>query len=400
MSISEERMFILKMLEEGKITSEEAARLLEAIDPDKGTADSGSGFKAQQRKTNFADEVSKVRDKLNEWKKEFKKNYNQKDFERAVDEFSSKVEKLGKNLAYTTIGVADKLVDFISSFVETNSFNVFGKYKATNRVFEVPDVNEDTELNIEAINGHILVKKHMENKVIIRTTVKSPADNADEILDFSREENKVTLKCNKIGNISISHEIFLPSVKVKNISLVTKNGKVYVEDSISENFEAVTSNSNVDLMGVNGDKINVSNKNGRINFGYIIGKDINIDAVNSVIEIRQIKTTNINASTRNGRIFIENVHNHNDDPNINMNLKTSSADIKVNMNDMEKRGYKIKAQTTHAEINLLIPEMTYRNISKQMSSNFVEADSDGYDDYINKVNIVAETTNGNIEIVK
>jgi len=35
-----------------------------------------------------------------------------------------------------------------------------------------------------------------------------------------------------------------------------------------------------------------------------------------------------------------------------------------------------------------------------MSSNFVEADSDGYDDYINKVNIVAETTNGNIEIVK
>jgi len=73
-----------------------------------------------------------------------------------------------------------------------------------------------------------------------------------------------------------------------------------VEDSISENFEAVTSNSNVDLMGVNGDKINVSNKNGRINFGYIIGKDINIDAVNSVIEIRQIKTTNINASTRNG----------------------------------------------------------------------------------------------------
>jgi len=30
--------------------------------------------------------------------KEFKKNYNQKDFERAVDEFSSKVEKLGKTL--------------------------------------------------------------------------------------------------------------------------------------------------------------------------------------------------------------------------------------------------------------------------------------------------------------
>ncbi|HOM02961.1 MAG TPA: DUF4097 family beta strand repeat-containing protein [Acetivibrio sp.] len=400
MSISEERMFILKMLEEGKISSEEAARLLEAIDPNKGATDSSSGFKAQQKRANFSDEVSKVKDKLNEWKKEFKKNYSQKDFERAVDEFSTKVEKLGKNLAYTTIGVADKLVDFVSSFVETNSFNVFGKYKATNRVFETADVNEDTELSVEAINGHILVKKHMDNKVIIRTTVKSPVDNADEIFDFSKEENKIALKCNKIGNISVSHEIFLPAVKFKNINLVTKNGKIYVEDSTAENFEAVTSNSNVDLMGVTGDKINVSTKNGRINFGYIIGKDINVDAINSVIEIRHLKTSNLNASTKNGRIFVENVHNHNDDPNINMNLKTSSAGIKVNMNDMEKRGYKVKAQTTNAEINILIPEMTYRNISKQMASNFVEADSNGYDEYANKVNIVAETTSGNIEIVK
>ena len=400
MSISEERMFILKMLEEGKISSEEAARLLEAIDPNKGATDSSSGFKAQQKRANFSDEVSKVKDKLNEWKKEFKKNYSQKDFERAVDEFSTKVEKLGKNLAYTTIGVADKLVDFVSSFVETNSFNVFGKYKATNRVFETADVNEDTELSVEAINGHILVKKHMDNKVIIRTTVKSPVDNADEIFDFSKEENKIALKCNKIGNISVSHEIFLPAVKFKNINLVTKNGKIYVEDSTAENFEAVTSNSNVDLMGVTGDKINVSTKNGRINFGYSIGKDINVDAINSVIEIRHLKTSNLNASTKNGRIFVENVHNHNDDPNINMNLKTSSAGIKVNMNDMEKRGYKVKAQTTNAEINILIPEMTYRNISKQMASNFVEADSNGYDEYANKVNIVAETTSGNIEIVK
>jgi len=34
MPFSEEKMYILKMLEEGKITSEEAARLLEAIGPD------------------------------------------------------------------------------------------------------------------------------------------------------------------------------------------------------------------------------------------------------------------------------------------------------------------------------------------------------------------------------
>jgi len=398
MSISEERILILKMLEEGKITSDEAAKLLEAIEGG-GKKDEDEGVK-KQNKINFNDEVSKVKDRLNEWKKEFKKNYSQKDFDRAVEEFTKRAEKVGKNLAYTTIGFADKIVDFVSSFVDTNSFNVFGKYKATDKVFEVDNVTEGMELYVEAINGHILVKKHTDSKIVIRSIVKSPEENAEEILDFGQNEGAVSIKYNKIGNISISHEIFLPAVKFKSIKLFTKNGKIYVEDSLAENFEAVTSNSNIDLMGVTGDKVNAATKNGRINFGYIIGREININADNSVIEIKQVKTANLNAVTKNGKILVENVHNYKGEPDINMNLKTSYAGIKVNMNDMEKRGYRFKGETTNGEINLLIPEITYHNISKQMSKNFVEAESSGYEGYENKVNITAETYHGYIEIVK
>ncbi|MFZ5987831.1 MAG: DUF4097 family beta strand repeat-containing protein [Bacillota bacterium] len=399
MSLNEEKMYVLKMLEEGKITSEEAAKLIAALDPSGKNTQTDNSFR-QQKKVNFTDEVSKVKDRLNDWKKEFKSNYSQKDFDRAVEEFSTRVEKVGKNLAYTTIGIADKVVDFVSSFVDTNSFNVFGKYKAINKSYEVDNIKEGMDLSVEGINGHILVKKHMDNKIVIRSLVRSPLDNADEILAFSQDENKVTLKYNKIGNISVSHELFLPAVKFKNINLMTRNGKIYVEDSLAESFEAVTSNSNIDLMGVNSDKITVSTKNGRIQFGYIIGKDINVNTDNSVIDVKHIKAENINAVTRNGRILIENIHNYQGSSDINVNLKTAYAGIKVNMNDMERRGYKIKAHTTNGEINLLIPEMTYRNISKQMSNNFVEAESNGYEGFEHKVNITAETTSGFIEIVK
>lgn len=398
MSISEEKKFILKMLEEGRISSDEAAKLIEAIE-NRGVKDEDDGSK-RQKKTSFNDEVSKVKDKLNEWKKEFKKNYSQKDFDRAVEEFTKRAEKVGKNLAYTTIGFADKLVEFVSSFVDTNSFNVFGKYNAIDKVFNVDNVSEGMELNVEAINGHILVKKHTENRIVIRSIVKSPEDNANDILDFSQGEGTVSLKFNKIGNISISHELFLPAVKFKSIKLVTRNGKIYVEDSLSESFNAVTSNSNIDLMGVTSDNITVETKNGRISFGYIIGKNISVNTYNSVIDIKQIKTANLNAVTNNGRILIENVHNFNGEPDINVKLKTSYAGIKVNMNDMEKRGYRVKGETTNGDINLLIPEITYHNISKQMSKNFVEAESSGYDSYENKVNITAQTSYGFIEIVK
>lgn len=399
---SEEKILILKMLEEGKINSEEAARLIEAIEPvNRSTQNDNANYSTrQQKKVNFSDEVSKVKDKLNDWKKDLKNNYNQKDFDRTIEEFSAKAEKVGRTLATTTIGIADKVVDFVSSFVDTNSFNVFGKYKAVEKSFETDNVTEGMTLEVQGVNGNILVKKHMDNKVIIKSTVRSPHDNVDELLVFTEGDGSLSLKSTKDENISVSHEIFLPAIKFGTISLRTKNGKVYVEDSIAAIFEAQTSNSNIELMGVNSDKINVTTKNAKIQFGYVIGKDIDINTVNSLIDIKHIKTQNLNAVSKNGRILIENVHNYQGCLDINMNLKTNQAGIKVNMNDMEKRAYKIKAQTTNADINLLIPDITYKNISKQLSNSFVEAESSGYEGLEQKVNIVADTQNGDIEIVK
>lgn len=398
---SEEKILILKMLEEGKINSEEAARLIEAIEPvNRSTQSENTSSNSKQKKVNFTDEVSKVKDKLNEWKKDFKNNYNEKDFDRAIDEFSAKAEKVGRTVATTTIGIADKVVDFVSSFVDTNSFNIFGKYKAVEKSFEAADVAEGMSLDVAGVNGNILVKKHMDNKVIIKSTIRSPHENADELLVFSQDESNISLKSTKEENISISHEIFLPAIKFKTISLKTKNGKVYVEDSLAEMFEAQTSNSNIELMGVSSDKINVTTRNARIQFGYVIGKDIDINTVNSFIDIKHIKTQNLNVVSKNGKILVENVQNFQGCSDINMNLKTNQAGIKVNMNDMEKRAFRIKAQTTNADINLLIPEITYKNISKQLANSFVEAESSGYDGIEQKVNIVAETQNGDIEIVK
>ncbi|NLI58421.1 MAG: DUF4097 domain-containing protein, partial [Clostridium sp.] len=317
-----------------------------------------------------------------------------------VEEFATKMEKVGKGVAYATMGVADKVVDFLGSVVNVNAFDIFGNYKAVNKTFEIENVNENMEIEIEGLNGHILVKKHMDSTIKIRTVIKSPQDNADEILNFTQSENLVSAKYNKIGNISVSHEIFLPVVKFKKISLTTKNGKIYVEDVSAEEFKTATSSSSIDLMGVTSDKLSVSNKNGKIQFGYIIGKDIDIDADNSVIEIKHIKTESLDAATRNGRILVENIHHYENSSIINMNLNTQNSGIKVNMNDMDTRGYKVKANTTHGEVNLLIPEMTYKNISKQMKNSFVEAESNGYENFDKKVNIIAEAQNGYIEIIK
>ncbi|MCX7748884.1 MAG: DUF4097 domain-containing protein [Clostridia bacterium] len=401
MALSDEKVLILKMLEEGKISSEEAVKLMEAMD---NNPKKEGGFEAapkSSKQANFQDEIFKMRDKIHEWKKDFKNNYKQNDFDRTVEEFAAKAEKLGKNVATTTVGIVDRVIDFVGSFVETNAFNLFGSYKIIDKAFDAIAI-EGAALHIEGINGSILVKKHIEDKIKIRTKVRSPQNNADEILMFEDLGGTVSLKIKPMANISVSHEVYLPAIKFGRIKLETTNGKIYVEDSLSQSFECTTRNSHIELMGVNSEKISVGTKNARIQIGYVIGRDIDINTNNSVIDIKHIKTGNLKAVTMNGRILVENVQNYEDSKDINLELKTSNGGIKVNMDDMNNhRGYKVKAQTSNGGVNLLIPQIKYDNLNKQMGGkNYIEAESEDFNNAASKVYIDAQTVNGYIEVVK
>lgn len=399
MSISEEKLLILKMLEEKKISSDEAAKLLAALD-EEPKQEPTDNYKKYQ-KNNFAEEAAKVRNRVNDWKKEFKNNYNQADFDNMIDDFANKAEKIGKNVASTTFGIVDKIIDSVGSFVDTNSFNIFGTCQTVQKNFEAFPKDNAT-LEIQGFNGPVTVKKQLDQKVTIITRIKSPAPNGEGIVAFSDEEGNISLKViNSALNVSVSHEVFIPQNKFKLIKIESSNGKIYVEDSLSEEFTAVTKNAHIELMGVNSDKLSVNTKNGRVQLSYIIGEKVEINTTNAVIDIKHIKAEDISAVTINGRITLENAQNSDVDKDLNMYLKTSNGGIKVNMNDMDNRVYKVKAHASNGSINLLIPEITYHNVNRTGSAgSFVEAESKDYCAAASKVNITGETMNGQIEIVK
>lgn len=401
MSLSEERMLILKMVQEGKISSEEAAKLLEALEggaPKQGTTENAS--RQQRQQADFNDELNKMKERLKTWKNDFKKEYNEKEFDKVVEELSSKAEKIGKNVATATVGIVDRVIDYVGSFVDTNAFNMFGSYTAVDKSFEAVAA-DGMDLNIEAVNGNISVRKHLDSKIVIKTRVKSPQSNVDNILVYSEEGNAVSLTVNKVGNLSVSHEVFVPDTRFGTVKLETSNGKIYVEDSKSEKLEALTRNSNIELMGVNADLVKVDTKNAKVQISYAVGKKIDVNTNNALIDMKHIKAEEIDTITTNGRIFVENVQNLEGASEVNMNLRTTNGGIKVNMNDMESRGYKVKAKTTNGSVNLLIPEMTYHNVNRHgMGGSFVEAESSNFATYDERVNISAETNNGFIEIVK
>ena len=402
MSYSEEKMMILKMLQEGKINSEEAAKLLEALDGARKQASEGTSYRQQQRpQTNYNDEIAKVRERINEWKRDFSKNYSQKDFDRMVDDFSVKAENIGKNVANATFGIVDKIADFVGSVVDTGSFSIFGGYAAVEKNFEA-EAQEGMDLELEGANGQIVVKKHQESNIIIKSTVRSPQNNAEDLLLFSSTPGAVSLKPAKTEGlpVSVSYEVFVPTVKFNKIRLETKNGKIVLEDTSAKEFECITKNSAIDLMGITGEKVTVDTKNAKISLNYVIGREITLNTKNALIDLKNLKTEKLGAFTGNGRILVENVHNYENSPEIAMDLRTRNGGIKTNMNDMENRAYRIKAHTTNGGINLLVPGLLYRNDPQTNTAKNAEAETEGFNEAPSKVNIYAETTNGYIEVVK
>lgn len=406
MSISEERMMILKMLQEGRINSEEAAKLLEALDTKQAPGHGGhryEGFRAPKPpQHNYYDEVAKVRERINEWRRDLSKNYNQKDFDKMVDEFSEKAEKFGKNVATAAFGAADKVVDFIGSIIDTGAFNIFGSFATVEKTFEA-EAAEDTTLELQATNGPISVKKHGENKILVKAKIRTSQSNAENAIAFLNENGTVSVKLANPDtfNLSVSYEVFVPAVKLNKLVLETKNGKINVEDTLSEEFISVTKNAAIDLTGVNGGKVTADTKNAKITVSYLIGKDINISTQNAAIDIKNLKTEKANVSSTNGKITLENLMSLENTDNVELTLKTKNADIKANMNDSEDKGYKVAARTTNGGINLLVPNLLYRNAPKvEGFARQVEAETEGFSSATQKVNIYAETQNGYIEVIK
>lgn len=399
MSYSEEKVKVLNMVKEGKLTAEEAIKLLEALDENEAKGDYQQSS-AKQKQNEYTDEINKMKDRLHGWKKEFKDNFNQKDFDKAVEEITVKAEKIGKNVASATLGVTDRILDYVESFVGTNVFNAFGALNVIEKTYEAPVIEGDS-LDLQALNGNIIVKKHLDSTIVIKARVRSANNDIDALQTFSSIDGHTSLKQNHISNMSVSLEVFIPQLKFSSIKLSAANGKIYVEDAMGEKLEVSTTNGHIDLMGVTSDKMSLRSRNGKINASYVIAKDIEMLTTNAPVDIKHVKAGKLKAETKNGRIGIENVQNIEGVDEVQVELKTTNSPVKINFNDMEPRGYKIKGRTTNGNINVLIPQLTYHNVNRAgIGGSFVEAESLNYSSMLEKVFISAESSNGSIEIAQ
>ena len=330
--MNEEKMMILKMLEEGKITSEEAARLLESL---KGTSSKTKKAYSSTTKNNQTQRSNNV---SSDWLKDLE----------------PKIQNMANTMANTASSFMDKLAKTVSDSDFKNV--ILGGYQSEREVKLDLKVtpSECKKLILKAKNDSISLKGYNGDYVSLTIFYKSKEDPNLNI-QLVQSDNNVFLRYDQEKVQSIRIEGFIPESVFYSLQLESYNGKVCLETCKAHEIKILTSNATVDIREVDSQKLSVETSNAAISTRVY---------ANELVDFTYY----------------------------NWSFETSNAPIKYYISSGTSIGYQIQAVTSLNKIQVNIPNLTYT----QNEENYVEAHTLHYDLAPKKIDLKLTTSNSPI----
>ncbi|WP_374723422.1 DUF4097 family beta strand repeat-containing protein [Calidifontibacillus erzurumensis] len=303
--MNEERKQILQMLDDGKITVDEALKLLEAIEGPKKDAQEPVSKSEGTEISTYISEDSTYREE----ERKFEKRQSFKDkFTEFIDSALQKI----------------KDVDF--------DFN-FGPYQEVNHIFQHRDVIL-SHIHVDISNGSLTIIPWKEQDVRIECKAK-----------VYRHESFEGAKTYFLKNTRffIDGESMRFSVEPKQLKLKTV---IYIPDVLYDKIQLRLFNGHVDGKQLRVSKLKVNTANGNIEFADIDGKDFELETANGHIKIEGGRAQEIEAETINGQIDVTGSFEK-------VDLQTFSSNINCKLTDAS--GKFVVLNTTTGNIDLTLP---------------------------------------------
>ena len=306
---------ILKMLEEGKITSEEAVRLLDAIEskPDREQAAQNEGHSRHEDTRNTAEEDSK--DVLQQFMNEFQKYVNTDKANQAFSQVKSRLE--GQKQTAQVYKTFEKAFDNVKNSTIDSMFTQGSK----NRLIETVE-DSYSNISVDITNGNVKVVP--TDRV---TTAKF------EVTPFYRKLDKQRNYFQHILCEVKNDELII----VSDIRTARVNVELQVNPSIVNRLIVSGSNGNVSIEGQEFNDLTVDLLNGSINLDETASSsafirtsrgNVNVKGgAHGALELISMVGT-INTETLNAKDVTV---SSNGSVNISLNERTESATINANM---------------------------------------------------------------------
>ena len=353
--MSKNKARILKQVEEGKITVEEALDLLEKLDE-------------TEKEERWADGVSEIRGAVSEVLHEVGDSL--KDAGETVNDVMNEVGKEirdNQDLRAAFTGLFSGLMSFgvgqLFEFEHTGAFE-----------------SQHVRIDLNGTNGQLVARRWSEPgfKLVSKVRVKNISGDAARAraadaytLTTKSDELRLDIKSG-MPHVSVSAELFLPEGNTYDMRLDTSNGSIRVEGIEGRQFVADTSNGSVVLDGCWFADAKVDTSNGAVSLSGTCG--------------------NANVRTSNGSIRVES--GGVDDSQLN--LSTSNGSITLVINEDQDVGYSIDASTSNGKVNADVDGLRIKTSGK----NQLQATSMDFESKARKLHIVARTSNGRVNITK
>lgn len=378
----DERKMILEMLKDGNITSEEALRLLDALNQSTETKKTAS-----KHEKFFTFDMDKAKEGLEE-------------VEKSVGGFIS-------NLVNTV---------FDDDFV----FSIKGKYDSFTKVEERQvHEGETKELQIYNKNGRIELLPTDDDKIIIESKIFHKSLQVNELTRFYNiieEEGKFVYRANDSADTDkkyyIEVKLFVPkealhslTLETSNaplsveglacaeVTLVTRNGKVNVKQMLSDTIRMETSNQRLELAQSQVKKADLKTSNGKVTLEEIVADEVFVNTSNGRIDTRDVDCVNLVLNTSNSTLLADEIATERLEEG---HFTCSNGKIALTFKEIHKE-VDLDLHTSMGTIDLQLPlPLLYESNPSQYAKS-VKAHTEGYTEE-NGLSIFARTTNGSISL--
>lgn len=308
--MQEERIRILKMVEEGKLSADEALSLLNELEKSQQII--------EQKQEDLVNELSTV--------VKFDETNHGDSKQQDTDSFQNKFQSL-----------KDVIVDFVdSAFKKIKDFDLdfnFGQGYELSHIFQQGDV-QLKNIDVDIANGSVQFIPWDQNDVRIECKAKVYRGE-------TQDEARASFLKDILFNVDIGTLRFSAQPKWMKVEAI-----IYLPKSDYENARIRLFNGPIRFENLNVKSLKAKTANGRIGGNGISGEKMELETANGKIKIRDSKITELEAETLNGAIQLEGDY-------ARLELQSFNGNIGCKLKGSQCE--EIEAKTVSGSIDLAIP---------------------------------------------
>lgn len=330
--MADEQLLILKMLEDDKITAEQATELLTLVGRKYSPLIDDPSLDPRRLQGELRqDERRAIRQQSRSLREE------ERQVRRQIKHETKRWANSGERSSLDHVGqvVQNYLLKLGLPFGGGRGF-VFTKE------LEGEFSGERAEVGVKNTNGQISIKQSPDSRWRLRLTVKVRADELN--VARSLAESLVVVKYAD-NMLSVESKRLFGQNAVVDVDLQLPKGS-------RPRLQASCTNGTINLNGVSGERLLLHTVNGKVNAEGFGTESIEAHSVNGGIWMigaaRKVK-----CRAANGRIYVQTAS----DQDVELELETVNGSIEVILPQGEHLGYRVEAASTAGSVNVDLPDI-------------------------------------------